>query len=180
MEPIKTIGKILNGPEQRDAIHFAVAPVVAAERLDPGQHVGFVQSSTEAVGAKGVHIGIVDPFLPAPVEKGERCWMFLYPNTIQSLRHEWTHPAFGAVVENPKSASERWMRAWAMKHVSDDYYGGKISEDAAYAFAIKAGHEKHIGPYESAREYIDNEWWAHWEIITGSQGDREAYFSCGC
>lgn len=65
--------------------------------------------------------------------------------------------------------------------MGEDYYGdGERSEDAAYAAAIAAGREHHIGPYEDARDYIDNEWWAHWEIITGERGDRDSYFSCSC
>ncbi len=41
--------------------------------------------------------------------------MFLYPRTITSLRHEWTHPAFG---DTPKvyPPSEQWIRDWAEDH----------------------------------------------------------------
>lgn len=189
MDTLSSIGKLLKGGEHRDAIHFAVAPVVAAERLSPGQHVGFVQSNQEVVGGSGSpasFIGIIDPFLDAPVRKGERCWLFLYPHTITSIRHEWVHPAFSAAEatapESSKSASEKWMRAWAMEHMSEDYYGdrGRVDEQSAYAFALRAGDEHFIGPYEEARDHIDSEWWAHWEIITGRTGDREAYFSCAC
>jgi hypothetical protein len=67
-------------------VHFAVAPMVAAMRLTPGQHVG-------ADGTTSDPIGIVDPFLRIAVDPGERFWMVLYPNTITSLRHEWVHPA---------------------------------------------------------------------------------------
>ena len=79
----QAIGKILTDSEQRDAIHFAVAPVVAGEVLKPGTHVGFTQSNQEVVGAKGVHIGVIDPFLKAPVRVGDRCWLFLYPRRIE-------------------------------------------------------------------------------------------------
>lgn len=38
----------------------------------------------------------------------------------------------------------------------------------------------HIGPYEDARDYIDDTWWTHWETITGARGERGSYFSCSC
>jgi hypothetical protein len=178
MDTQDAIGKIIGDDQRRDAIHIAVAPVIAAENLKPGQHVGLAGDSEHAA-ATGTTIGIVDPFLTAPVKPGQRFFMFLYPNTIKSLRHEWTHPAFG---EAAKSASEQWMRAWAVEHVGDDYYGdgGKVGEEAAYAFAIRAGYDLSVGPYESARDHIDNEWWAHWEAITGGKGQRGEYFRCAC
>jgi hypothetical protein len=92
---------IEDGERRRDAIHIAIAPVTAAERLLPGQHVGFVSGDTEHVGvvnAPSRCLGIVDPFLRQAVEKGQRFWLFLYPNTVTSLRHYWTHPAFTASV----------------------------------------------------------------------------------
>ncbi len=91
---------IEDGDRRRDAVHVAVAPVTAAERLAPGQHVGLVGDGTEHVGPASPDgcIGVVDPFLPHPVEPGQRFWLFLYPNTVTSLRHYWTHPAFTAAV----------------------------------------------------------------------------------
>jgi hypothetical protein len=96
---------ITDGDRRRDAIHVAVAPVTAAEPLAPGQHVGFVPANqTETVGPADRPVGIVDPFLTTPVEPGQRFWLFLYPNTVTSLRHVWTHPAFTARV--PAAAKE--------------------------------------------------------------------------
>jgi hypothetical protein len=86
---------ITDGDRRRDAVHVAVAPVTAAGRLAPGQHVGFVRpGDTELVGAGETPIGVVDPFLRADVQPGQRFWLFMYPNTVTSLRHVWTHPAF--------------------------------------------------------------------------------------
>lgn len=91
-----TLGKLIAEPEQRDAIHIAVAPVVASEELKPGQHIGFSDNaSTEKVSSKAdTVIGIVDPFLTKPVQPGQRFWMLLYPQTVTNLRHDWTHPSF--------------------------------------------------------------------------------------
>lgn len=93
------VGKILNGTEGRDAIHFALAPVIAGEDLLRGEKV-CVESGL-AIARNCGSIGIVDPFLEEPqVPKGSRFWLFLYPGTITNLRHVWSHPAFP-----PKGAS---------------------------------------------------------------------------
>jgi hypothetical protein len=84
-----------DGERRRDAIHIAVAPVTAVERLAPGQHVGLVEAGNlERVGPCDRNIGVVDPFLTEDVEPGQRFWLLLYPGTITGLRHVWTHPAF--------------------------------------------------------------------------------------
>ena len=85
------IGQLCGDDARRDAIHFAVAPVEAGMDLRPGDHVGLTDGRASR-GAKA--IGIVDPFLKGEVKEGQRFWLFLYPNTITSLRHVWTHPAF--------------------------------------------------------------------------------------
>lgn len=189
----RRIGKLLLGPDQRDAIHVAVAPVMAAVLLHPGEHVGIVGG--EATPATADQIGIVDPFLRQPVARGEWFYLFLYPGTITSLRHEWVHPAFGIQAETPKVddkkvASVAWLTAWAKKHMGTDYYGPKdangnprkFTDSEALANAVKAGNDMHIGPFESARDHIDNEWWDHWCNITGETAGnkRGEYFSCSC
>lgn len=82
------LGKIITSPQCRDAIHIAIAPVTAAETLRSGQHVSAQGSLAEP------HVGIVDPYLRRPVQKGQQFWLCLYPLTVTSLRHEWTHPSF--------------------------------------------------------------------------------------
>lgn len=115
MEQVK-LGKLLDGTEQRDAIHVAIAPVVADTDLLPGQHVALIGQGR--IGPDGPLVGIVDPFLRKKVKAGERCWLCLYPQTVTSLRHEWTHPAF--VVDSDRQFSEQWLRVYAAKMNSYD------------------------------------------------------------
>jgi uncharacterized protein (TIGR02996 family) len=93
------LGQIIEGPADRDAIHVAVAPVVAGVDLEPGQHVGLFPDGT----AKPTHphIGIVDPYLRGRVNRGQQFWLFLYPQTVTGMRHEWQHPAFPAKAPPP-------------------------------------------------------------------------------
>ncbi len=100
---------VTDGDRRRDAVHIAIAPVTAAENMEPGQHVGFVPAGqTEIVGAcdEEQYIGIVDPFLTTSIRAGERFWLFLYPNTVTSLRHYWTHPAFAAKPQTMRTGKE--------------------------------------------------------------------------
>ena len=92
------LGRLIeDGDRRRDAIHIAVAPVTAAVRLTPGQHVGLVrEGDAELAGPCDRNIGIVDPFLTGDVQPGRRFWLVLYPGTITGLRHVWAHPAFTA------------------------------------------------------------------------------------
>ena len=89
------LGKIITREQQRDAIHIAVVPVIAREQLEPGEHVGIAQRDGQNIWiAKYTfkNVGVVDPFLTSAVLPGQHCWLFLYPGSITSLRHDWTHP----------------------------------------------------------------------------------------
>ena len=99
------LGELAKGIWGRDAIHVAVVPMIAAERLRPGQHVCFAAEGNYELASglpqKG-NLGIVDPFLTEDVLKGQQFWMCLYPNTVTSLRHQWTHPAFTPKIPGKK------------------------------------------------------------------------------
>ena len=119
-EEIK-LGKILEiGEGAKDAIHIAVAPVVAGEDLEPGQHIGVDKFGFATSNA--FLIGIVDPYLAEGPYKGQRFYICLYPYTITSLRHEWTHPNFPMSEKqlSEREQSERWLREYAMRMNSYD------------------------------------------------------------
>lgn len=87
------LGILIEGAAFRDAVHVAIAPVEAAHSLESGDHVGIgVDGRAWTAGVD--YIGIVDPYLRRTVQEGERFWLCLYPGTVTSLRHAFTHPAF--------------------------------------------------------------------------------------
>jgi hypothetical protein len=188
-DAMEVLGTLIDESAKRDAIHIAVAPVIAGNTLKPGQNIGFLPGSSEKVSGTAEHIGIVDPYLKAAVKPGERFYMFLYPRTITSLRHEWTHPAFADVVtrDASKEASERWLRAFVdsancpeyeaviaaavedQHGDGDDYYGSR--NDGQYL---------HFGGRDAHGE-IPPEFWDHVEVVTGRKiTKRPTYFSCSC
>lgn len=96
---VPNLGKTPGADARRDAVHIAVAPVIAAESLEPGQHVGLSERGRAILARVGIEgIGVVDPYLTEHVREGEKFWLFLYPGTVTSLRHVWSHPAFKPVV----------------------------------------------------------------------------------
>lgn len=186
------IGKLLDATAQRDAIHVAIAPVVAGMDLRPGQHIGISDDGSFCHSKEP--IGIVDPFLCNVVKKGERFYVFLYPNTVTSLRHEWTHPAFSDAATPPfKSAreasdafaeSERWLRAYAAR--TSPYTADEEGETAAYEKLLReleAGDIYYHGSDLHGRSELEDEadLKFHGERVLGIKIDFGTFsFSCSC
>lgn len=182
------LGKLItDANEQRDAIHIAVVPVVALQALDPGEHICLVDGSNELVcSTDGDHIGIVDPFLDNSVRAGERFWMFLLPNTITSLRHDWTHPAFKPTAAQAianMNPSERWIRDFAARVG----LGYETLLDGA-ADWVRSQERGNYGEYLCfggllEGECVPDEFWPHYEIVSGravKDEHRGSFFTCSC
>jgi len=182
------IGHLIYQVRHRDAIHIAVAPVEAAQELSAGQHIS-INEAGKAVADTFVPIGIVDPFLMVPVKEGDKFYMFLYPGSIESLRHEWVHPAFKNVVPikftDVKAASEQWLREytreWLPQLVETD------GEDSAYQTLLEDMREGTITYHgrnmHSRGELKDaEELKHHTQIVLGIKIDYDKfrYFSCTC
>ena len=178
-----TIGTIHDCQMHRDAIHIAVAQVTASERLAPAQQVAFADGGTEKVRASGKAVGIIDPFLPAPVFPGEQCWLFLYPMTITSLRHEWTHPAFSEEERrSTKENSEAWLRAFVKRSDCpgyEDVVAAAVRQKDATGWDAEYLHFDGL----NAHSEIPAEFWDHVEVVTGvsvPNAARARSFSCSC
>lgn len=185
------LGELITGEAERDAIHIAVAPVVAMERLQPGEHVGLVHPERDqVVGSGSVNkIGIVDPYLKRPVESGERFWLFLYPKTVTGMRHQWSHPAFTErKVDDSKVASEKWLHCFADR-LNISY--PMMMEAIGFRYSRPGpGYGFPSGAIQQAA--LDNDWniadseieemWKHWEVVTGNRAKSvfDSPFECSC
>lgn len=94
------VGKILAEDAERDAIHVAVLPAYASVHLRVGDSVDLDDYGKAEPVENGKGIGIVDPFLKSSVLKGQRFYIFLYPNSITSMKHTWTCPSIDNRCEN--------------------------------------------------------------------------------
>ena len=97
MQEMPKLGQLIDPDENpgRDAVHIAIAPVVAGEMLEPGDSLILRDGLAYAtLSFNPQRVGIVDPFLKENVQLGQKFYLFLLPGTVTSLRHVWTHPAF--------------------------------------------------------------------------------------
>ncbi len=176
------IGQIIDGNPPRDAIHVAVAPAVAGESLRPGQHIA-IKGGIASLAPSGEGIAIVDPFLTdSIVLKDEKFWVLLYPGSITSLRHHWRHPAFADEAPEPDpivkdTESWQWIKDYASGLGLDyDELIGAAKDYIARGEYLNKG-ELLVG------EYVDDEFWEHYENVTGKavrSKDRGNFFSCSC
>lgn len=184
------IGHLLGPEAQRDAVHFAVAPVIASCSLEAGQHIGLL-SNGKATSKLQNAIGIVDPFLRCAVKPGERFWMFLYPQTVTGMRHSWSHPDFQDDKTEPascepsgKAASEAWLKVYVRKHcpyretAPDGGYEEFLRHVERERWIYYIGEDCHsLGDVEDSDELF-----RHLSVVLGRHIDASYFeaFTCTC
>ena len=170
------LGQEANPHDQKDAIHIAVLPVICpVTSLRPGEHVTIEGMPTGGPGAQE-GVGIVDPFLRHRIDRGDRFWILLYPGTVTSLRHEWSHPA----LTKDDSEDVAWLRQFA-EDVGVSY---EVLMKGAEHYADD-GTSLYMGSNQSyENRYHDyKEFWERFERVAGktaAEGDGWCFFSCGC
>lgn len=186
-DALDVLGSLIDETIGRDAIHLAVEPVLAAEQVYPGQHVGFVDGG---VGSSApAKVGIVDPFLKAPVYPGQRFLLVVYPRQITSLRHVWTHPAFDnqkapvlvvvptAVSNDDQRESKKWLRDYAYR--VDVSYDELIAH--AHEYLTNGSYWNEGDRFEG--EYVPEDFWGHFKNVEEGievPDDAGNFFSCSC
>lgn len=183
-DALETLGTIIDHTQKRDAIHLAVLPVVAGERLRAGEDIR-VENGVAMSANRPDSTGIVDPFLTVNAKIGDRFWMVLYPRMVTSLRHVWSHPAFAdddtAAVPSSTNAPAR--------SVSQDWVAALAARLGVSSAGLMEAAEKYQshgtywrGGSNFEGETIPEEFWTHYEIVTGKSvgDDRESFLSCSC
>jgi hypothetical protein len=177
------LGVIVDETAQRDAIHIAVAPVVASQILAAGDHIGLLPGSADEVAGAAptiTPIGIVDPFLREHVQVGQRFYMWLYPQTVTGMRHHWSHPAFEATAAtDAKSESRAWIEAFAAE--LDQTYNRLMA-------AAELWIEDQDYTYDNSETYKQVDYakwpifWKHYEVVTGTKVKNHGatFFTCSC
>jgi hypothetical protein len=182
MEDIGIGRIIMDLDRKRDAIHVAVAPVKAASTIRQGSHIGV--NADGVADPDGQKIGIVDPFLKQPVKAGETFWLFLYPGTIASLRHAWTHPALPEdhVPQDKVAMAISESRSWLEEFASGHGVRYVHLLDAANSIATGGETGDYLpGLYDGIE--IPPELWEHFQNVTGrtvAANRRGDWFSCSC
>lgn len=184
MERISGLGyKIVSGITERDAVHVAIIPCEAGESLGPGTKV-FVDRDDGGCAKRAFitpAVGVVDPFLSEVVNRGERFWLMLFPGTITSLRHEWSHPVF-PIGESDEVVQE--SKAW-LSELADR---SNISYEELIEMAVE-GEDIYLRAETPCDELRNSdsarvEFWRNVEIVTGRWFSVDhianAYFTCGC
>lgn len=171
------LGKIIKGEAFKDAIHVAVYPVIAGERLSPGERIGLT-SDKKAVKS-GKKLGIVDPYLQTDVLPGQKFYMCLLPNTVKGMRHEWSHPSFIDENTDLKQESVIWIQNFAKE------CGISYSDimDSARELLERGSTSFYGDDTPEIFRYRQREFWYHHQVVTGipiPDNMDDFYFSCSC
>jgi hypothetical protein len=183
-DALETLGQIHTRQERRDAIHLAVEPVEAGQTLRPGARIIVRDGIATNAGVTQEALGIVDPFLPDIVLKGQRFWFVMMPRMVHSLRHVWTHPAFPsdevappAPVDEEKAQAEAWLRVkaegWGLSY-------GRVLELADRY--LDTG-DIYVGGSELEGVWVDDEFWERYEQVRDrrvTDDMRGNFFTCSC
>lgn len=193
MSDTSHIGLIHTTVLVKDAIHIAIAQVSAGEELKAGDRVGF-KDKEGIVFKDATHIGLVDPFIQTSIKKDNLFYLFLYPNSVTSLTHQWEHPSFDRSPEKI-AAADKWLKKHTQAYFSSE-------EDDAFAEWEGTNYHRFIEEFKAgdvgtyaygddfSEHYNNNidgfkkKFWDNLEIVTGiaatkTQRDQE-YFSCSC
>ena len=182
------LGQLIEGEAHRDAVHVAVVPCIAKTKHYPGDHVNAELHHGDWVVTVGKDnpIGVVDPFLKAPLKHGDHFYLYLYPGSAIGLRHVYRHPVLDHDIIRKETMEA--LNAPAVEYIRE--CAGMI--DMTYTDLIEAlskwvdyGESTDVNMNQSIAS-MDIKWpklWAAWGVVTGSampRDTKEEPFNCKC
>lgn len=200
-DALEVLGTVITDKEVgRDAIHLACLPVTTSDEWTlPGAHVGINPDNGVSVVSLSPRVGIIDPFLPKPVPKGTKVLLVIYPRTIESLRHVWSHPDIpDEAVGGPPAAKSEPSKPQTMEELRAalDTLGRILDPPVAGRTLIDAmdddGYITVYGYDAHGHIPIPDDLWAAYETINGRKAERDprgstddnwnvgVHFSCSC
>lgn len=184
-DTLQLLGRILHGKHERDAVHIAVAPVVAGGQIYRSAYIGLNAEGRAIMVSQESSVGISDPFLIDMIEEGQQFFVYLTPGSITSLVHHWAHPKFPLVDQFlPRPSSVAWLENYAEEI-------GETFQDLMSAAEtwLKDGEYWVGGPpgmeFGSNLESIQlpEAFWTHYQLATGKtvpESKQESFFTCVC
>lgn len=172
------LGQIITTPQNRDAIHIAVVPMVAGHTLHRGECVR-IEGGKAVTALDAARVGVVDPFLSGTVAEGQTFWLFLNPGSITSLRHEWTHPALDGTpdVQVAKGVIARMADNMGLSAASLMDYGTYHAKGWDEGYVVQQGSEEWRDGFNA------DIFWPAYELVTGEavpEDKKDHFFSCSC
>lgn len=159
------LGKLIDGEGARDAVHIAIAPMVAGEPLQPGQRVGVRDGKAYASKSCASVIGIVDPFLQAQVNRGQRFYLCLFPGTITSLRHQWTHPEFDEAKPNLAVQPEESRPTLERRNIPAEENASQWRTPLVVSLVERVIHEKDVSGISVLLDALEESGFSDFTVI---------------
>lgn len=161
---------------EKDAVHVPIVSVRAGQYLIPGLPCS-LDGRGEAQLNKINPIGIIDPFRQSDIEKGQLCWLLLYPHIVIDVKHTW------------KMAEEQEFEE---DTADDDVYSednlmlGTATRLNLSVTALMEAMRRAFGgdpiEYVGNQRLIDNlpsrDLWDKWCELTGNELDDDGDYCC--
>lgn len=160
----------------RDCIHVPYLEVTCDYDIRPGKFVGLIDKKNFRVELSTTPIGVVDPFRLNVIPSGEVFRMYLFPDKVTNMKHQWTSPLIDFAASKEESVA--WLKAFANKinydyndllelvKESQEWDSLTTNNDAYYAFCR-----------------VEADFWLHYQNVTNTVLEMDTVtkpFTCSC
>lgn len=170
---------------ERDAIHIAIVKAIVGSQYDmhPGEGCYISVKDNKVYSANSSSFGIINPFIQPPAssygwKKGDEVEVYLMPNSIQSLKHEWTHPVLDRKIETKEDIAEAYFEECALVcGRTKDQFLEELSD-----CIVGERESLSFQGFDTPDFMYEEEFWEAYKIITKIDvpKPKRPSFSCSC